>query len=49
MLKGYNPNFTFQYVSINTNSARAVSASFLVFTFQYVSINTKSVTGSVLL
>ena len=32
--------FTFQYVSINTNAARYASQLGYAFTFQYVSINT---------
>ena len=33
-------DFTFQYVSINTDAVKGFRAVFLSFTFQYVSINT---------
>ena len=37
------PDFTFQYVSINTILDQIKNIGSLVFTFQYVSINTESV------
>ena len=37
---GLSADFTFQYVSINTNLAVKIWYRFYCFTFQYVSINT---------
>ena len=36
------PEFTFQYVSINTESADYSATEPTLFTFQYVSINTQA-------